>query len=228
MGLSTFTTILLFIVCLAGGIAIGFLIGRYLRTAPGLPLEEEEKEETVSSGKETEMAKPADPALLRVGRVRKKGLWVEMGGQRWETASDSPPEKHQELGTLIQDLSTWLEPPASPAPDMEAYVPKPAQNSPFSRSFSPRRNAKKESSPIGVIVPPGNPASMVTQIDAILQNKLVGTPFSKLDIHLLENPTGEVIVQVGAIKHTGIESIPNREIQALIRQSVEEWEKTTH
>lgn len=226
MGLSTFTTILLFLVCLVGGVAIGFLLGRYLRPTPELPpLQEQENNPPVV--KEPASTPPPDPALLRVGRTRKKELWLEMDGQHWETGAELPPGNRKELSSLVHDLGPWLESPPAPLPGPEAYVPKPAKNSIFSRTFSPARKVE-EKPPLPVKVDLlTNPASMVIQIDAILQRKLLNSPFSTLDIHLLESPTGEVYVQVGALKHPGVDSIPNPEIQALIHQAVAEWESIT-
>jgi hypothetical protein len=226
MGLSILTTIILFLICLVGGIAIGLLLGRYLRPTAEMPSEEIHTSK-IPFVKEKEPAKPVDPALLRVGRTKKKALWLEMYGQRWEKGNELPPEDRRELNAIVQDLGAWLETSPSPVPNPEAYDPKPAKNSPFTRSFSPGRSPKKSSPLPGKGDATVNPVSMVVQIDAILQQKLVGTPFSNIDIHILESLTGEVNVQVGAMKHLSVDSIPNHEIQALIRESVAEWEKLT-
>ena len=223
MGLSTFTTIVLFLVCLAGGIAIGFLLARYLRSTMELPAEEMGERKPAYT-KETKAVNAPDTALLRVGRTKKKAIWLEMGDQLWEAGSELPPGERQKLNAIVQDLGPWLEPPPPPVSSPEAYEPKPAKSSPFTRSASPGQNSKK-----GFTQPAKETAStgMIPEIDAILQQKLVGTPFANLDIHILEGPLGEVNVQVGAMKHPGVESIPNHEIQAFIRESVAEWEKRT-
>ena len=225
MGLSTFTTILLFFVCLAGGIAIGFMLARYLKSAPDVLDEETTEKEPVMQA--PVFAKPQEPVLVQVGRTKKKALWLEMAGQRWEKPDDLPEDKRKELTDIVQELGAWAEPSPAPVSDANAYDLKPPKNSLFSRSYTSWRAPKKEPVILAKVESAISAVSMVTQIDAILQQKLVGTPFSNLDIHLVESPTGEVNVQVGAIKHPAVDSIPNPEIQELIRQSVAEWEKMT-
>jgi len=225
MGLSTFATILLFVVCLAGGIAIGFLLARYLKSAPDILDEEKAEKEPITQG--PVFVKPQEPALVQVGRTKKKALWLDMSGQRWEKPDDLPEDSRKELTAIVQELGAWVEPSPAPVSDTDAYEPKPAKNSLFSRSYSPWRTPKKEPAFPVKVEPSISAVSMVTQIDAILQQKLVGSPFSNLDIHLVESPTGEVNVRVGAINHPAVDSIPNPEIQELIRQSVAEWEKMT-
>ena len=225
MGLSTFATIFLFVVCLAGGIVIGFLLARYLKSAPDVLDEEKAEKEPVTPG--PVFIKPQEPALVQVGRTKKKALWLDMSGQRWEKPGDLPETNRKELTAIIQELGAWVEPSPLPITVADVYEPKPAKNSLFSRSYSPWHTPKKEPAYPAKVDPSISPVSMVTQIDAILQQKLTGTPFATLDIHLIESPTGEVNVQVGAIKHPAVDSIPNPEIQELIRQSVAEWEKIT-
>ncbi len=225
MGLSTFATVLLFIVCLVGGIAIGFLVARYFKLAPDVLDEEKTEKESVTQG--PVFVKPQEPALVQIRRTKKKALLLDMSGQRWEKPDDLPADSRKELTAIVQELGAWVEPSPAPVSNTDAYEPKPAKNSLFSRSYSPWRTPKKEPAFPVKVEPSIPPVSMVTQIDAILQQKLAGTPFSNLDIHLVESPTGEVNIQVGAIRHPAVDSIPNPEIQELIRQSVAEWEKMT-
>jgi hypothetical protein len=67
--------------------------------------------------------------------------------------------------------------------------------------------------------------SIVEQINDVLQEKLEGTTFESLKIKLLEGPGGDAVVQIGSVRHAGVDAIPNPEIQAIIRAAVAEWER---
>jgi hypothetical protein len=69
--------------------------------------------------------------------------------------------------------------------------------------------------------------SIVEQIEDVLQEKLAMTAYSNQGIHLLEGSGGEVLVQIGTRMHAGVETLPDPEVQALIRQAIAEWEKKT-
>ena len=65
---------------------------------------------------------------------------------------------------------------------------------------------------------------MVGQIDAILQNNLVGTPLAGRGIHLVESAQGGAMVVVGMNRYAGIGDVPDPEVQAAIRAAITEWE----
>ena len=72
---------------------------------------------------------------------------------------------------------------------------------------------------------PSAPAgSIVSQIDSILQTRLVGTPLEDRGVFLAQSPEGGVIVYVGLTKYMGIEDVPDPEIKAAIRAAITEWE----
>ncbi|MDP3184771.1 MAG: hypothetical protein Q8M58_05820, partial [Anaerolineales bacterium] len=77
--------------------------------------------------------------------------------------------------------------------------------------------------------PPAPPsASIVAQINDILQSKLSGTPLEKRGVRLQESSSGGVMVFVGLKIYDGIDAVPDPEVQAIIRQAVAEWEKAPH
>jgi hypothetical protein len=68
---------------------------------------------------------------------------------------------------------------------------------------------------------------MVEQIDYILKKKLVGHPLEKRGISLRTALNGSLLVLVGLEEYEWIDEIPDQDIQAIIRESIAEWEKRT-
>lgn len=65
--------------------------------------------------------------------------------------------------------------------------------------------------------------SIIAEVDAILQDKVIGTPFDKRGIRLLEKPDHTMLIEIGLNKYDGIEAIPSEDIRELIRSCVNEW-----
>jgi hypothetical protein len=223
MELSTTTTIFLFIICLCGGIVIGAIFSRAKKAPPEASDDEKEeiKEPTPIA---KSLARAGETEILRAWRDEQEKIWLEMDDQRLENKDAMQTGQKEKLLKLILELRSWVEvapPPASrpqvqEAPRMVERVSRPS-------IFSPRP-PKAEEKPVE-----GKPQislkSIVEQIDDVLQEKLIGSIFIEQKIHLLEGPSGEVMVQIGSMKYAGVESVPNLEVQALIRQAVSEWEK---
>jgi hypothetical protein len=73
---------------------------------------------------------------------------------------------------------------------------------------------------------PSAPAnSIVGQIDAVLQERLAGTPLEERGIFLAQSREGSVNVYVGLTRYNGIDEVPDLEIKAAIRAAIAEWEK---
>jgi hypothetical protein len=108
-------------------------------------------------------------------------------------------------------------PPTSPAPaSQQPVAPPPA---------SPQPSAAPKPATIAKDDRPAAPAgSMVAQIDAILQARLIGTPLESRGIFLTQSPEGGVNVYVGLTRYGGIDEVPEQEIQAAIRAAITEWE----
>lgn len=159
-----------------------------------------------------------EPSLLRLSREPDGQLRLELDNVRVNTAALSVTERRR-LIELLNLMRPWLvgeQPPPAPRPTAApASPPRPAAAPAPSRPVAP---------------PPPNPApnapkSIVEQIDAILQERIAGTPLESRGIRLLEAPDGSVIVLVGLNRYQGVAEVPDEDIRAAIRAATEEWER---
>jgi len=68
------------------------------------------------------------------------------------------------------------------------------------------------------------PLSLISEIDDILQEKLSESPLSEKGIKLTENHKKEITIWVGLESYPAIEDVPDPEIQAIIKDAVQDWE----
>jgi hypothetical protein len=66
---------------------------------------------------------------------------------------------------------------------------------------------------------------MVTQVDAILQEKLHRAGMKKWAIRLTEFPQRGMVVMVGLEQYNSIDEVPYERVRSIIRESVSEWEQ---
>jgi len=170
---------------------------------------------------------PKENNLLKLGRDDNNQLRLEIDGQRAD-ANQLMPEQRKRLIDLMVLMRPWIDasaskpssPPPQPSPAVPIAAPvlqpveKPAN---ISSPSTPKKDAKKEEATA--------PATMVGQIDAILQEHLAGSSLANRAIRLFEPPEGGVVVMVGMNKYNGVGEVPDAEIQAAIRSAIAEWEK---
>lgn len=87
---------------------------------------------------------------------------------------------------------------------------------------------------VGNILNPAPPAqtapefkSIAMQIDEILQEIMVNTPFAQRGISVNDAPDHGVMVTLDGNKYPGVKDVPDEEVRNLIRSAVVEWEKTS-
>lgn len=229
ISLSVTTLIFLFVVCLCGGIAIGAMFGRAKKAEPEAqtPKSEEKRQNVELPPLPKSLAEKGDVEILRAWRDKSEQVWLEMDGKRLEGKNALDADQKKRLLKLVLDLRPWLDvQPAAPAP---VAAPRPQVQEP-QRPAAPRPSIFSPRPPQAVLQsddkkPKVSLKSIVEQIDDLLQEKLAGTVFAERDIRLLEGAGGAVIVQIADQRFEGIDSVPDAEIKALIRQAVAEWEK---
>jgi hypothetical protein len=67
--------------------------------------------------------------------------------------------------------------------------------------------------------------SMVSQVDAILQEKIHHAGMEKWAIRLTEFPQRGMVIMVGLEQYDSIDEVPYEQARNIIRQSISEWEQ---
>ena len=69
--------------------------------------------------------------------------------------------------------------------------------------------------------------SLVEQVDAILQRHLLADPeLADRKIHLVQNASGGLIIDVDGKRYERPRDIENPQIQMMIKRALKEWEST--
>jgi hypothetical protein len=219
------------IIIIAFGIGYGFaMLDR--RVTKGM---KESREEAQKEPKIVERVVPEKSALslalddLSHPRLRMDGIPL--------TPGQVTADQRKRLIALLNLIRPWVDTgpvqapaPASASPSVaakqvgpaalgEAEEVKPAPTIDVARGFRAMMyNAV-------ITEEPSQGTGILKQIDDILQQKLAASPYADKYVHMEEGPGGEVLVLIGAQKFNGIDTVPDRGIQALIRESVSEWER---
>jgi len=173
---------------------------------------------------------PVETSLLKLSLDAREQPCLDLDGQRVDTSQISPHERKR-LIDLMLVMRPWVEgapaQPPAPPPPAPRPIAAPANPSPIARMAALRTAG----APDATAVPPAPtepvvsaPTTMVGQIDAILQTRLLGTPLAARGIRLLESAEGGALVVVGKSHFAGVGEVPDPEIQAAIRAAIAEWE----
>jgi len=186
-----------------------------------------------------------DPGLLRI-KEENGSFALDLDGRRVNPTLLSA-EQRRRLIDMLNIMRPWLEgrpiaAPASAASPRPTVPPPPASEpttfeerlkaigspSPASRPASPQPIPPAPASRASTIAKEDRPAvpanSIVGQIDAVLQQRLAGTPLEERGIFLAQSPEGSVNVYVGLTRYSGIDEVPDPEIKAAIRAAISDWE----
>jgi hypothetical protein len=122
-----------------------------------------------------------------------------------------------------QDAQPAPSPAARPAASLstsESKLPPSPLRANLVSGFRNMMEPKAKSEPVPGLL------SIVALIDEILQKKIAGTSLGSRQVRLEEGALGEVIVNIGASRYTGIDSVPEPEIRAVIQEAIEEFNRT--
>ena len=180
-----------------------------------------------------------DPGILRI-KNENGSFALDLDGTRVNPISLSS-EQRKRLIEMLNIMRPWLEGRSAPvsAPSMPSQPSPPASQpvSPVQTQMQPTPIQPETPAPPRPQPTPPKPAtiakedrpaapanSIVTQIDTILQARLVGTPLEKRGIFLTQSPEGGVMVYIGLRPYHGVDEVPDPEIKAAIRAAISEWE----
>lgn len=178
---------------------------------------------------------PVENNLLALSLDEGKQPQLKLDGQLVDSSKLSP-ENRKRLIDLMLMMRPWIEnssaqkqaaslQPTQPVPQPAVVAPAPAVVAPAPVVLKPVPPKAAGSKTIPVPAPEPAPTSMVTQIDAILQERLIGTPLESLGIRLVESAKGDPVVLVGDESYAGVGEVSNPAVQAALRAAIAEWER---
>lgn len=186
--------------------------------------EEQEKKVRTPVAPETVTVTVDDPGLLRI-KDEQGTFTLDLDGSRVDPINLSA-EQRKRLIEILNIMRPWLEgrsarvdeTPGQSTPASAVPASPPLNRAPQATAPRPATIAKEDR--------PSAPAnSIVSQIDAVLQTRLAGTPLEERGVFLTESPEGGVAVYVGLTRYNGLEEVPDPEIKAAIRAAIAEWEE---
>jgi hypothetical protein len=214
-------------ICLAA-MFFGYFFGLFEGRGQGYKRrKQEEAEEKRIQPVVTAPPPPKENSLLKLSLDNNNQLRLDLDGQRAD-ATQLGAEQRKRLIDLMVTMRPWID-ASAPKP---TTPPQPAPSQPLSPAPAAASISQPVSKPI-VVTPlstpkkdePAAPASMIGQIDAILQMHLANSPLANRGIRLAESPGGGVIVWDGLNKYNGVGDVPDPQVQAIIRLAIAEWEK---
>lgn len=210
---------------------------------------------TISKGKNVTQPDPnlADVARLMRDK-RTQDLVVGMNGKTFRAANELNPAQLRRLIFASTVLTKWLaETSPAPLPTEEPAITTP-EETPEENEWLPAETVQEEAQydhippfmaePLDEVKPVStkltdvvggilNPApttapefkSIAMQINDILQEMIVDTPFDARGITVNDAPDHGVMVTLDDEKYPGVKDVPDEEVRNLIRSAVVEWER---
>ena len=160
-----------------------------------------------------------DPGLLRI-KNENGALTLDLDGTRVNPMA-LLPEQRKRLIDMLNVMRPWLENKPVPPPVVTQTPPPPQPVQAAIKTVPPapqpppsKPAAKKDEKAAAA------PTTMVGQINAILQARIVNTKFTEQGLTMIESPAGGVWVYLGLDKYEGIDAVPDDEAKAVIRGAI--------
>ncbi len=208
-----------------------------MQGSPGRPREPEPSSGKPALPPKFKPPKPKWEEIAHLWRDPRDGrLIFQIENEYYKRGADLTPADRKILLKVVMDFYRWLEPPSPAKPRKAAGATRtpdeglplvmvpPQESSEGPRGFSPAvllSDALKSVVP----APPPQTPSIVTQIDAVLQEKIKEANMQKWAIRLVELPDRGMVVLVGLEQYDGIDDVPYDPVREIIRASVEAWEQ---
>lgn len=178
----------------------------------------------------------------------KDDLVTEISGETYQSSNEINQQQRNKLKQLAREWLIWLgvsmEVSAEQAITSVQLGEKPAGQPAFDSTNAQQIPVKDEETLItpqaALLIdqkkaseadsdskPLSPPASIVAQINDVLQDMLADLPLASRDIHLSEDKYHNVIVWVGSEQFSGIDAVTDLDVKAIIRSAVAEWERVT-
>jgi len=171
---------------------------------------------------------PLENNLLALSLNEKNQPQLKLDG-RLADPSQLSPENRKRLIELMIMMRPWIDTNAGQKQAAPVPAPQPAPRPmiPVPAPAAVKQPSAKAASATTVPVPAPEPAptSMVTQIDAILQTRLVGTPLENVGIRLIESPIGDPVFLVGDQSYKSVGEVTDPAVQTAFKAAIAEWER---
>jgi hypothetical protein len=173
--------------------------------------------------------------------TRDRKLIFQIGQQYFKRADDMSPKDRAKLQRVVSDFYHWLEPDERSKQTESGFSQPNRSDNPDSVStHAIPMTLKDENSsnvdsgainqPKQTLKPDVNPSalfsqSMVSQVDAILQEKIHRAGMEKWAIRLTEFPQRGMVIMVGLEQYDNVDDVPYEQARTIIRESIREWEQ---
>lgn len=221
-------------------VTIGFISGAAI--SYWLVEREHANEKPVENDINHEETVPVDQAYEEVLRIYREKvsekLVLKVDDRMMLTRVDLNKPQLVVIERIVREAMDWIGiqlPKPAPVPPVSAArpteIPSPIQTTP--QAMPDMEYRRPASMPVIAVRPQekkdkGETAakSFVEQIDDILQDMLLLTPFKDRKISLEEDPRDGVIAWIENKRYVGIDAIDDPDVQKLIKIAVAKWEKS--